>query len=471
MPQAFRLMPGLNFHVMRRFLMDRFKNLIPTFLVLFLALGSNFGVVKGAVNSEIQEFTVIGIAESGPDQVQVYREALENGLRKAFGLARQAEQNVSLLANSDREKDLVTLQKEIGIVDFRVLRYWTEQNQFRMELKVWVGDSETQTPRAGSLSRQPRVSWSRETLDRIESLSKYNLSLVVNTLQSLEIINPESGGLKRRIKTDFKPHLAYKDRYLVKNLEYLKVYSMDLINIYSFTDIWDRKLPELIKFSLVNDTLVIVEQTGTVRAFNWEDGHEMWQLPAITQVEIASGGNDRTLLIFPTAELWAVNTIGQKLWVKKLESALAAPPIVEKDELVCFLNDGQLKIFDAETGRSIASWKTDISGGLRQANLRLGSNEVYILYNDLSNRGHLHVYHRWTGRLLWKVDWEEAVIPKLIRISDAVVVGLSGTFEAREPLFGLKVWEERTIGRITGLYYNDPSLLVICGNRIYSYQL
>jgi hypothetical protein len=63
------------------------------------------------------------------------------------------------------------------------------------------------------------------------------------------------------------------------------------------------------------------------------------------------------------------------------------------------------------------------------------------------------------------------VVPNLIQISDAVIVGLSGTFEARERLFGLKVWEERTIGRITGLYFNDPRLMVIMGNRIYCYQL
>lgn len=452
--------------------MDGFKRLISIITVLVLTCGCTFGIIQGAVsNAEVREFTVISVAESGPDQVQVYREALENGLRKAFDLARQADQNKPLLATSDREKDLVTLQQEIGMVDFRVLRYWADQNQFFMELKVWIGDSRTQAPRAGSLSRQPKVDWSRETADRIEAISKYNLSLVVNTLQSLEIINPESGRLNRRIKTGFKPHLAYKDRYLVKNLEYLKVYSLELINIYSFTDIWDRKLPALIKYNLVNDILVIVEQTGTVRAFSWIDGHEMWQIPAISQVEIVSGGADRVLLVFPTGELWTINAMGQKLWVKKLETALAAVPVADKDELFCFLNDGQLKIFDTETGRGVASWQTGISGGLKQVNLSLGKNEAYILYNDLSNRGHLHVYHRWTGRLLWKVDWEEAVIPNLIQIPDAVIVGLSGTFEAHESLFGLKVWEERAIGRITGLYLDDPNLLVITGNRIYSYQL
>ncbi len=452
--------------------MDGFKKLFPAIAILILVIGCTNRIVKGAVsNSEIREFLVIGIAESGPDQVQVYREALENGLRKAFAQARQKEQNTSLLALSDQEKDLVTLQREIGVADFRVLRYWTEGNQFLMEIKVWLGDSRSQTPRVGSLSRQPRVIWSKETVDQIQSVTKYDFSLVVSTLQTLEVINPESGRLKRRIKTGFKPHLAYKDRYLVKSLEYLKVYSLDPINIYRFTDIWDQKLPDLFKYYIINDSLLVVEQTGIVRAFNWEDGREMWQLPAISQVEIASGGNDQALLIFPSAELWAVNKKGQKLWVKKLESPLATTPIIDKDDLVCFLNDGQLKIFDSETGRSIASWKTRIPNGMRQVNLSLAGDKVYILYNDLSNLGHLQVYHRWTGTLLWKVDWEEAVIPNLIRISDTVVIGLSGTFEAREGHFGLKVWEERSVGRITGLYFVDPNLMVISGNRIYSYQL
>ncbi len=452
--------------------MEGFKKLIPTLVVLVITLGCTIGIVQGAVsNAEVRDFTVIGVSESGPDQVQVYREAMENGLRKAFALARNTDPNKSLLANYDNEKDLVTLQQEIGVVDFRVLRYWTEDSKFQIELRVWLGDSRSQPPRAGSLSRQPRVTWSRETVDRIDSISKYELSLVVNTLQSFEIINPKSGRLKRRIKTGFKPHQSYNDRYLVKNLQYLKVYSLELINIYSFTDIWDQQLPDLIKYYLVNDTLIVVEQNGTVRAFNWEDGLEVWQMPAITQVEIAYGGTDRTLLVFPTGELWAVNRGGQKLWVKKFESPLATVPIVDKEDMVCFLNDGQLKIFDSETGRSVASWKTTITSGFRQMNLSMGKNEVYLLYNDSSNKGHLYVYHRWTGRLLWKVDWEEAVIPNLIQISDAVIVGLSGTFEAREGLFGLKVWEERSIGRITGLYYNDPNLLVISGNRIYNYQL
>lgn len=451
--------------------MDGFKKLIPALVILFLVTGCTAGIIQGAVRSEVRDFSVIGEAESGPDQFRVYREALENGLRKAFALARQTEQNGSLLASADQDKDLVTLQREIGLVDFRVLRYWTEQNQFRMEIKVWLGDSRNQPPRGGSLSRQPKVIWSRETADRIESLSEYGLSLVINTLQTLEIVNPETGNLKRRIKTGFKPHLAYKDRYLVKNLEYLKVYSLETINIYRFTDIWNKSLPHLVKYYLINDVLLVVEQTGLVRAFNWEDGKELWQLPAVTQVEIGSGGGERTLLIFPSGELWAVNKLGQKRWLKVLESPLAAAPIVDKEDLVCFLKDGQLKIFDAETGRNIASWQTGITDRLRQVDLSLGENEVYILYNDSGNRGHLQVYHRWTGRLLWKVDWDEAVIPKLIQISDAVIVGLSGTFEAREHLFGLKVWEERTIGRITGLFYHDPRLVVIMGNRIYGYQL
>lgn len=452
--------------------MEGFKKLIPALTFLMLVISCTAGIVQGAVsNAEVRDFSVVGEAASGPDQFQVYREALEDGLRKAFALARQGDQDRSLLAPSDREKDLATLQREIGLVDFRVLRYWTEQNRFRIELRVWLGDSRNQPPRGGSLSRQPKVNWSRETVDRIESLSEYGLSLVINSLQSLEIVNPESGRLKRRIKTGFKPHLAYGDRYLVKNLEYLKVYSLESINIYRFTDIWDQKLPDLVKYYLINDVLLVVEQTGLVRAFNWEDGREMWRLPAITQVEIGSGGDDRILLIFPSGELWAVNQLGQKIWLKTLESPLAAAPIVEKDDLVCFLKDGQLKIFDSETGRSIASWQTGITERQRQVSLSLSGNEVYVLYNDAGNRGHLHVYHRWTGRLLWKVDWDEAVIPNLIQISDAVIIGLSGTFEAREGMFGLKVWEERTIGRITGLYYYDPHLLVVMGNRIYSYQL
>lgn len=452
--------------------MDGFKKTIPALAILFLVMSCTYGIAQGALsNPEVRDFTVIGEAESGPDQFQVYREALENGLRKAFALARQLEQNRSLLSLADQEKDLVTLQREIGVVDFRVLSYGTEQNRFQMEIKVWLGDSRNQPPRAGSLSRHPRVCWSRETDDRIESLSEYGLSLVISTLQSLEIVNPESGKLKRRIKTGFKPHLAHGDRYLVKNLEYLKVYSLEPINIYRFTDIWDQKLPDLIKYYLIDDILLVVEQTGLVRAFNWEDGRELWQLPAITQLEIGSGGGERALFVLPSAELWSVNKQGQKLWVKKMESPLASIPIVEKEELVCLLKDGQLKIFDSETGRNIASWKTGVPDGLRQLNLSLGGNEVYILYNDSANRGHLQVYHRWTGRLLWKVDWDEPVVPNLIQISDAVIVGLSGTFEARERFFGLKVWEERTIGRITGLSYIDPGLMVIMGNRIYNYRL
>ncbi|NLW45980.1 MAG: hypothetical protein GXY86_01375, partial [Firmicutes bacterium] len=286
--------------------MDGFRKIIPTLVMLVITFGSTIGIVQGAVSGiEPRDFTVIGVAQSGPDQLQVYREAMENGLRKAFALAREVDPNRSLLTNNDREKDLVTLQEEIGVVDFRPLRYWTEENQFRIELKVWLGASRNQSPRAGSLNRQPRVIWSRETIDRIESISQYNLSLVINTLQSLEIINPESGRLKRRIKIGLKPHQAYKDRYLVKNTQFLKVYSLELINIYSFTDIWDRRLPEMIKYNLVNDTIIVVEQTGLVRAFNWEDGQEIWQLPAIAQIEVASGGTDRVALVFPTGELWA----------------------------------------------------------------------------------------------------------------------------------------------------------------------
>ena len=100
--------------------MDGFKRLIPALTILFLVTGCTSGIVQGALSdSEIRDFSVIGEAESGPDQFQVYREALENGLRKAFALARQAEANRSLLARADQEKDLATLQRELGLVDFR----------------------------------------------------------------------------------------------------------------------------------------------------------------------------------------------------------------------------------------------------------------------------------------------------------------------------------------------------------------
>lgn len=446
------------------------KKLIPA--ILCLLIGGTIGEVQGALSGPVsRELVVIGSAASGPDQTQVYREALENGLRRAFALARQTVTESALAVELDQDKDLVTLQREVGLVDFRVTRYWTENNQFRIELKVWLGDSRTQPPRAGGLSRQPRLAWSREMADRIEALSKYNHNLVINTRQSLEIINPKTGGLKRRIKTGFKPHLASGDRYLVKNLQYLKVYSLELLNIYSFTDIWAQKLPDLIKYQLINDVLYVVEQIGNVRAFNWHDGREMWQLPAITQVEIAPGGKDQVLLFFPGGELWAVNLQGQKTWVKKFESPLAAPPAVAKDDLFCFLEDGRFQVLAANTGGNIAAWEAGISGKLAQADLSVSDNEVYLLFNDALNRGHLRVFHRWTGRLLWSVDWEEAVVPKLIQMPDTVAIGLSGTFEARERLFGLQVWEERTIGRITGLYLNEGDLLVISGNRLYSYQL
>lgn len=446
------------------------KKLIPA--ILCLLIGGAIGEIEGALSGPVsRELVVIGSAASGPDQTQVYREALENGLRRAFALARQTVTESALAVELDQDKDLVTLQREVGLVDFRVTRYWTENNQFRIELKIWLGDSRTQPPRPGGLSRQPRLAWSRETADRIEALSKYNHNLVVNTRQSLEIINPKTGGLKRRIKTGFKPHLASGDRYLVKNLQYLKVYSLELLNIYSFTDIWAQKLPDLIKYQLINDVLYVVEQIGTVRAFNWHDGRELWQLPAITQVEIAPGGKDQVLLFFPGGELWAVNLQGQKTWVKKFESSLAAPPAAAKEDLFCLLEDGGFQVVAANTGVNIAAWDAGISGKLAQAELSVGDNEVYLLYNDASNRGHLRVFHRWTGRLLWSVDWEEAVVPKLIQLPDTVVVGLSGAFEARERLFGLKVWEERAVGRITGLYLNESDLLVISGNRLYSYQL
>jgi len=446
------------------------KKLIPAILCLLIA--GAVGEVQGAVSGPVsRELVVIGTAAAGPDQTQAYREALENGLRRAFALARQTVNESAFAGAFDQEKDLVTLQREIGVVDFRVTRYWTENNQFRIELKVWLGDSRTQPPRAGGLSRQPRVVWSRETADRIEALSKYNHNLVVNTRQSLEIINPKTGGLKRRIKTGFKPHLASGDRYLVKNLQYLKVYSLELLNIYSFTDIWAQKLPDLVKYQLIDDVLYVVEQIGIVRAFNWHDGRELWQLPALTQVEMAAGGKDQVLLCFPSGELWAVNHQGQKTWVKKFETPLATPPVAVKEDLFCFLEDGRFQVVAANTGESIAAWDTGISGKLTRADLSVHDDQVYLLYNDAANRGHLRVFHRWTGRLLWSVDWEEAVVPKLIQMPDTVVVGLSGTFEARERLFGLKVWEERAIGRITGIYWNEDDLLIISGNRLYCYQL
>jgi outer membrane protein assembly factor BamB len=431
-----------------------------------LLLTNIFGILY-AEDVSLQEITVIGSADIGEDPDRMYKEAMENAFQKAYSKA-----NPSIISGFNSSgKDPVSIQRELGIVRYQVLRYWQENNRFQIELKVVFGNSASEAPRPNGLSRLAKLNWTYQTDDQINSMAKTKTALAVNTTQTIEVINPDTG---KRLEPPFKmglnPHDFYGDQYLVQEGEYLKVAKLTKYNLFKLVYAWRQKFPDFSKYFLARDALFIVEKTGLIKALSWEDGSIKWQLPASSQAELEEIVYNRFLITFPVPDLWMVNAYGEKLWTVKFETNFLAKPVSGGNDIFCLLKNGELKTVDRETGRVISTWNVKNQANNKNVQLQLSEKELFILYND-ANRGHLQAYHRLTGKLLWEIGWDQAVVGSIINIADVIIVGVGNSFEARDPLFGMKLWEEPTYGRVTKLYSIDDKIFVLAGNRVYGYDL
>jgi outer membrane protein assembly factor BamB len=418
---------------------------------------------------ENQEITVIGSASVGEDPDRMYKVAMEDAFQKAYSkVLPQDYSEISRLNNSP--KDPLSIQREMGIVQYQVLRYWQENNLFYIELKVVFGNSSSEGPRANGLSRMAKLSWTYQSTDQIQSMGKTKNALAVNTTQTIEVVDVDTGQRLEKFKMGLNPHDFYDDQYLVREREYLKVARLTKYNLFKLVYSWRQKFPDYLKSFLTRDSLFILDKTGLIKALSWEDGSVKWQLPASSQAELDEIVYNRFLITFPGSDAWMVNAYGEKLWTIKFEAGLLAKPVSGGNEIFCLLKNGQLKIVDRETGRVISTWTVKNQANNKNVQMQLSEKELFIMYNE-ANRGHLQAYHRLTGKLLWEVGWDQAIAGSIINIADVIVVGVGNSFEARDPLFGIKLWEEPTFGRVTKMYTIADKIFVIAGNRVYGYDL
>lgn len=416
-----------------------------------------------------REITVTGSANIGDDPDQMYKAAMEDAFGQVYANVKSQDfSEISRINNSP--KDLVSIQQEMGIVQYQVLRYWQENNRFFIELKVVFGNSAAEEPRLSGLSRMAKLSWTYQTSDQIKSMGKTKNALAVTTTQTIEVIDLDTGQKLEQFKMGLNPHDFYGDQYLVQEGEYLRVARLTKYNLFKLVYSWRKKFPDYSKYFLTRDTLFILDKTGLIKALNWEDGSVKWQLPASSQAEMEEIVYNRFLITFPGSDVWMVNAYGEKLWTVKFDAGLLTKPVSRGNEIFCLLKNGELKTVDRETGRVISTWMVKNQTGNKNVQMQLSEKELFIIYNE-SNRGHLQAYHRLTGKLLWEVSWDQSVAGSILNVADVILVGVGNTFEARDPLFGIKLWEEPTYGRVTKMYSIADKIFVIAGNRVYGYDL
>lgn len=421
-----------------------------------------------AIPPENQEITVTGSANIGEDPDRMYKAAMEDAFQKAYNKVQpQDYSEISRLNNPP--KDPLSIHREIGIVQYQVLRYWQENNLFFIELKVVFGNSPLEGPRVNGLSRMAKLSWTYQSTDQIQSMSKTKNALGLNTTQTIEVVDVDTGQRLEQFKMGLNPHDFYSDQYLVREGEYLKVARLTKYNLFKMVYSWRQKYPDYLKSFLTRDTLFILDKSGLIKALSWEDGSVKWQLPAGSQAELNEIVYNRFLITFPGLDVWMVNANGEKLWAVKFEAGLLAKPVSGGNEIFCLLKNGQLKTVDRETGRVISTWTVKNQASNKNVQIQLSEKELFIMYNE-ANQGHLQTYHRLTGKLLWEVDWDKAVAGSMLNIADVIIVGVGNSFEARDPLFGIKLWEEPTYGRVTKMYSIADKIFVIAGNRVYGYD-
>ncbi len=433
-----------------------------TWLLLgILIVAGGFGVLL-AEDIPFQEITVTGVANIGEDPDQMYKEAMENAFQKAYSKA-----NPSLISSVNSSgKDPVSIQRELGIVRYQVLRYWQENERFMLELKVVFGNS---TLESANLSRFAKLRWTYQSDDQIKVIAKTKTAVAVNTTQTIEVIDPDKGQRLQQFKMGLNSHDFYGDQYVVREGDYIKVAKLTRYNLFKLVYAWRKKFPQFLKYYLTRDTLFIIEKSGLIKALNWEDGAVKWQKLASSQADVEEVIYNRFLITFTNSELWMVNSVGEKVWVTKLDEGLLTRPVTGGNEIFCLLKNGELKTVDRDTGRIISTWEVKNQSHNKNITLQLTEKELFIVYNE-NGLGHLQAYHRLTGKMLWEIKLDEAVAGSLVNTAEAIVIGVGNRFEARDPMFGIKIWEEPTYGRITKIYGISDQLLVIAWNRVYCYD-
>lgn len=417
---------------------------------------------------QIREITMLGSSSLGADPDRMYKDALRDAFYKAYQKVHPAGIQDSL-KDPTEGKDLIALQKELNIINYQVLSSWKTENRFYLEIKIEFGESAVESPQVKTTTRLPKLDWVYETFYLIRSISKTNTALAVNTARTIELVAANTGERMKLIKTEQNPHEVGGEQYLVQDGQKLRVIGFNQWNPFNLSYNWNINLPEMLRFSLGQDTLYVIDKNGIIKAFNWEDGTEKWRLVSNSQATIEQLNSNCLLVSLPNREIWALNTRGEKLWNKKLEQKLIATPVAGPKEVSCLFGNGELKIFDLETGRGISTWKITSVTDPKNARLAMGEKELYVIFNDNNNHGHLRVYHRLTGNLLWENSWENPIADSIVTTQDAVIIGIGNSLEARDLLFGLKLWEEPVNGLINKLYRDEGAFFTVAGNRLYRY--
>ena len=424
-----------------------------------------------AAEPPIQEVTVIGKTAVGLDPDQAYKNAIIDAFRTAVQRIQTLGANETAASEEEGPtKDLVLIQKELGIIDYQVLRYWREEMLFLVELKVTFGETKGQQPQLSNHGRLPKLKWVSQADDQVLAVAVSKEILLVNTTRAILLLNPTNGKKISTIDTGLMPHAISGEHYIIQDRETLKVYHSTGFNLFNLMYTWHKKLPELNRFYSENDTLFTVDRSGLVRAFDWSKGALKWQLAATSQVEVAALAQDKVVLVFPTTEIWVLNEKGEKVWLKRFDTHLLVNPLAKNGEVICLLNNGQLKVFDLVSGRLVSAWSVKLPEKLKNVSLSINENQLLLSYND-TDKGQLESYDRYTGSMRWRITWDEAITGLPVSLDNYLVIGIGKTFEARDFQFGLKIWAEPAYGRITKLFKVNEQIIVGAENRLYRYDL
>ena len=446
--------------------MFRRINIILFFLAVLFAGINSFPWVRAQETAK--EITVIGSAMVGKDPDRMYMEALEVAFNKAY-LTLNKTGNLS--APNQGTQDPISIQKKLGVDDYRILRYWQDDGIFNMEIKIIFGDVKNDLSQEKNLSEPPKANWNYQASGPVISVREGNLSLAVNTERTIDLVGLVSGKPVKRIKTGSGDHDVLREKYIIKEKDYLKASNFTKVNLLNMGFVWRQKFPDLHKFFLAENAIYIYEKNGFLKAVHWEDGSIKWKIAALGLEKIKPVASDRFLYTFASPELWLVNSDGGKIWTRELDAALGAEPVVRGNEIYCVLQNSMLVILDLPSGSKVSAWNLQTRGTMQNALLEVGERQVFLSFNDREHHGHLQTYQRYTGSLQWEVTWYGTVTALALSGKDFLTVGMDNVIEAREILFGLKAWNLPVNRKITKLYFVEEKLIVAAENKIYSYDI
>ena len=223
-----------------------------------------------------------------------------------------------------------------------------------------------------------------------------------------------------------------------------------------------RRIPFSTSLIAHGSEVVAVDVEGTLRAFEVEDGEELWTMSlggtmAFKASPVRLSETD-ILLVESSGTAFRVNLDEQTVvWERDLGAPVYSTPAVDGNQFVVTTTRGDVALVDASTGQEV--WRHNIGEHMRVGSPALGPEWIVFGATD----GQVRSLSRIHGQENWSVQFDDVVTAPPLLTDSAVFVGTLG-----EELYALDItdgrilWETEVRGRIkSAMAWADEGLLVL----------